>query len=793
MLAGHGFAPLMVEQKSNKLDVTINAPASIRPRTKQTVTVRVSGGKNVALTLAAVDEGILQLKNYRTPDPYGYFYARKALETETFDFFRDLLPEMKKQVSSTGGSDAELGRHVNPLSVQRVKPVAFWSGIKHTNSSGEVQVELDIPDFNGEVRLMAVAYKEDRFGSAQQPMTVADPVVVTPALPRFLSPGDSVSMAITAFNTTARQVDLRFSVQTEGGVLVTAPPAALAVGANQERYTLVGLRAGQQLGKASVVVKTASPEGDLESRVDLPVRPASPIVTETITGVVEAGRSVQHQIADTFYREGRRAYVTISPFPVANFASRLKSLVGYPYGCLEQIVSKAFPQIYLRDIAAIMAPSALASGSPMYFVNEAIGIVGSLQTPDGSFVYWPGGTYTNSWGTVYATHFLVEARKAGYAVPDGALKSALNAIASTARSRQTMDYYTWDQGKTVVRRIADKSSVYALYVLALAGSPDRSLMDFYRGDQSLLTLDTRAMLAAAYALSGDRRGYSELMPDKFLLEQASRTTGGNFDSPIRSNAIILSMLLDTDLNNVNIPRYMDYLSQRYREDSWFSTQDDAFTLLAFGKAARMAAATKITGNVQVGAKEYPYKGGSQRFDIDPFGSSVTIATQGEGRAYYSIVTEGIRTDGQAKLEDRNLQVRREFLDRAGNPMNIAAVRQNDLVIVRVRLISSIDKLENVAISDLLPAGFELENPRLTAMTAYTFVKDAATPEYLDVRDDRINFFTSFHPGGARQQLFYYAIRAVSPGRFVYAPIVAEAMYNGEYHSVSGGGTVSVGR
>ncbi|HTX99292.1 MAG TPA: MG2 domain-containing protein, partial [Bacteroidota bacterium] len=742
LLAGHGFVPLMVEKPSNKLELTIKAPAAIRPRTKQSITIAVGGEKNVALTLAAVDEGILQLKNYKTPDPYGYFYARKALETDTYDFFRDLIPEAKKQVSSTGGSEAELGRHVNPLSVQRVKPVAFWSGIKHTNGSGEVQIDIDIPDFNGEIRLMAVAYKGDRFGATQQAMTVADPIVITPALPRFLSPGDSLSMAITAFNTTARPADLRFAVRTEGGVKLTDPPPALTVGANQEQYTLAGLRAGQVLGKATVIVKTSTPEGEIESKTDLPVRPASPLVTETITGAVEAGGTVQQQVPDVYYPEGRRAYVTLSPFPVANFAGRLKDLVGYPYGCLEQIVSKAFPQIYLRDLAAIMAPSAVANGSPMYFVNEAIGIIGSLQSPDGSFVYWPGGTYTNPWGTIYATHFLVEARKAGYAVPDGVLKSALGAIASLARSRKTMDYYYWDQGKVVVRRIADKSSLYALYVLASASAADRALMDFYRGDQGLLTLDSRSMLAAAYALSGDRRTYGELMPDKFALEQSARTTGGVFDSPIRANAIILNMLLETDLNNINIPRYMDYLSQRYKEDAWFSTQDDAFTLLAFGKAARMAAAAKITGTVKAGSKEYAYKGGSQRFDVDPFGASVTITTSGEGRAYYSIVTEGIRTDGQAKLEDRNLQVRREFLDRVGNPINVASVKQNDLVIVRVRLLSAIDMLENVAVSDLLPAGFELENPRLTEMASYTFVKDGTTPEYLDVRDDRINFFTS---------------------------------------------------
>ena len=503
LLAGHGFAPIMVEKKINKLTVAIEAPAKIRPRTKQTVTVNVSGENNVALTLAAVDEGILQMKNYKTPDPYSYFYARKALETETFDFFKHLIQEpSKRSASSSGGSDAELERRVNPLSAQRVKPVALWSGIKHTDGSGKVQVTFDVPDFNGEVRLMVFAYKGDRFGAASQPMTVADPVVVTPALPRFLSPGDSISMAITAHNTTAAPVSLRFDVQTTGGILLAARPAGLEVKANQEAYTLAGLRVGRQLGKATVNVKTATPEGEIESLTELPVRPASPFMSDAIVGSIEGGGTARHDVPDVFFKEGRRAYITISPFPVANFAGRLKNLVGYPYGCIEQITSKAFPQIYLRDIAALLAPSAIANGSPTYFVNEAISILGTMQTPDGGFMYWPGGGGpAYPWATVYATHFLTEARKAGYAVPDGLMKPALNAVAAIARERKTVDYAFYTEGKTTVRRIADKSTIYALYVLAIAGVPDRSIMDFYRGDKALLTGDTRIMLAASYALS----------------------------------------------------------------------------------------------------------------------------------------------------------------------------------------------------------------------------------------------------------------------------------------------------
>jgi len=793
LLAGHGFAPLFVERKSNRLDVAIRAPERIRPRGKQKITVVAGSERNVYVTLAAVDEGICQVKNYKTPDPYGYFYARKTLETETFDFFKHLIPEAKlSKASSTGGSEAEMAKRANPLGVQRFKPLALWSGLLKTDGSGEAEVTLDIPEFNGELRLMALAYKGDRFGSAQLPMKVSDPVVITPALPRFLSPGDSIVMPVTAFNTTAKPVTLEFSLQTEGPVTALSKGGSLDVGANQERFTTFALRGAAQVGKAAVRVKTDAFGETLLSSTELPVRPAAPFSSDAVTGFVDGGDSASHDVPDAYLAYGRRAYVTLSPYPVANFAKELAYLIGYPHGCLEQTVSKAFPQIYLRDIAMVLAPSALNTGSPIYFVNEAITKITSMQLYDGSFSYWPGETTTNRWATVYATHFLLEARKAGFSVSDQTVKPALAAVAGIARSKLTQDYYSFSNNQTTVRRIADKSTVYALYVLAVGGAPEKAVMDFYRGEKALLTTDTKYLLAGAFAIAGDRGAYNEILPSQFLPEEAVRESGWNFDSPIRANALMLNVLLETDLNNPNIPHLMEYLSSHYHSGWWYSTQDDAFTLLAFGKAARMATATKVEGTVTVGAKQYPYRGGNQKIDVEPFGKNVTIAIRGDGRIYYSLVTEGIRSDGAVKIEDKNLQVRRELLDRNGNPVNAGGIRQNDLIVVRITLTSSVSDIENIAVTDLLPAGFEIENPRITEATNYAFIRNPATADYMDIRDDRINLYTGFR-GGSRQMQFYYAVRAVTQGSFQYAPIVAEAMYNADYRSASGGGRLRVGK
>ncbi len=787
LLAGHGFKPLLVEKASNKFEVTIKAPEKIRPKTKQSVTVSIPGAKHAYLTLAAVDEGILQLKNYRTPDPYGYFYQKKALETETFDFFKHLLPEK----SSSGGSEGATAKRVNPLGVQRFKPVALWSGIRTTNDNGEAEILLDVPEFNGELRLMAFVYKGDRFGSAERPMKVADPIVITPALPRFASANDTISMTLTAFNTTDKPAKLDFDIATTGGIVAVNKTPSLELGANQEHYVNVTLRTTNQIGKATVNVKTSAFGETFTSTTDLPVRPISPYTSDAITGVVDGGGTASLDVQDVYLSYNRKSYLTMSPYPVANFAKELKYLIGYPHGCIEQTVSKAFPQIYLRDIATMLDPSILNSGSPTYFVNEAITKITAMQLPGGSFSYWPNGGAANDWASVYATHFLLEAKKAGYAVPENTLKSALNAVAQVARTRKTVDQYWYAIGqKTTIKRIADKGMIYALYVVALGGAPDKNVMNYFRTERSLLTNDTQYLLAGAFALSGDRKSFLELLPPEFITEDIKRQSGECFDSPIRANALILNVLLDTDLDSPHIPRYMEYLSKSYRSYYWYSTQDNAFTLLAFGKAARMASAAKLEGTVQVGASSYAYAGGNQKFDIDPFGKKVTISMRGTGRVYYSLVTEGIRTDGKVRIEDKNIQIRREFLNRNGGTVNLNAVKQNDLIIVKLTLNSSVNHIENVAISDLLPAGFEIENPRITENTNYQFINNASSPEYMDVRDDRINLYANL---SGRQEIFYYMVRAVTPGTFTYAPVVAEAMYDANYYSASGQMKLKVNR
>ncbi len=795
LLVGHGFANITVENKSNRIDVSITSPAKVRPKTKQTITVNAGKEKDIFVTLAAVDEGILQIKNYISPAPFDFFYAKKALMTETFNFFRDLLPDIMKgkvKAASVGGDAAlydQFEKRLSPFGVQRFKPVALWSGIIQTDSRGDAKVTLDIPEFSGELRLMAVAYKGDRFGSAVSRLTVADPVVITPALPRFIGTRDSLVMPVAAFNTTGKEVQIEFLIETKGGLKTKEKKASLKIPANKERFAYFNISASNEIGNAEVKIVTTVLGEKVESVTGIVVRPLNPFVTESIAGIVQAGKTINHTIPNVYYPYNLKSYLTISPFPVSNFAGQLKMLLGYPHGCLEQTVSKAFPQIYLRDLALALDPSILSYGSPVQFVNEAIAKASALQLPDGNFNYWAQGNYVNTWTTVYTIHFLVEAQKAGFAVREEVLQKGFRALTTIARSREARNYYFSEGNEIRVKKLADKSALYAIYVLALSNKPDKSLMDFYKIERSLLSTDMKYLLAAAYALAGDRQSFNDLVPKQFTLMNFQRTMD-DFDSPVRAYGLIISLMTDIDRNNPQLFQYINILSERLKNEQWLSTQDAAFAFIGLGKAARLSQETELEGTVTIGEEEFKYNGDSQKFNIKNIGEKISINLKGKGKAYYAIVTEGIRKDDKTEMKDNNLQVRRTLYDRFGNELSLNQIKQNDLVIVKITLRSSIDNIQNIAITDLLPSGFEIENPRLTEQAQYSFIQSATTPQFFDIRDDRINIYTNIEKNQLQQE-FYYLVRAVSQGKFNYPPVAAEAMYNPAYTSVSGKGVLIV--
>ncbi len=791
LTVANGFAPIYVEKPSTKLPVTINAVEKSRSNVKQTITVR-SGEPNSQVTIAIVDEGILQLKDFRTPDPHGYFYAKRALEVRSYNVYPLLFPEFMKRRLSAGGDGYDLNKRVNPFTAKRAKLIALWSGIIKTGSDGTATFNVDIPQFSGALRVMAVAYKNKSFGSAEKRITIADPLVISSALPRFCSPSDTLAIPVTMTNTTSKQGQATASINASGPITILGPAKiTAAMQPNSEAQIIFRAVAQFSSGIASVNISASAFGETFTEKTEFSVRPAAGLLKTSGDGVVQAGQPVNVAINGSYMPSSMSAKLIVGRSPLVQFTSNLRDLAEYPYGCVEQIISTAFPQIYYTDLAKAILDKKAAPSNPGFNVQQAIRKVEAMQLYNGSVSYWQGGDAESWWGTAYAAHFLREAQQAGYDINPEIQKRMLGYLSQKIKERKTVQYRYYDAKNTLkTREIAPKEVAYSLYVLALCGREEIPSMNFYRASPNILALDSKYLLACAFRITGNDKTYYSMLPASFYGEMSEPMTGGSFASPVRDMAIALNTLLEADAENSQIPALARHLSEQIRtRGRLFSTQENAFAILALGKIARKNTSTNAEAAIYSGSKilgtasELP-----AAINNGIAGQTIRIAATG-GTMYYFWELEGLSSDGSFKQEDNYLKVRRAYFDRKGSLITSNNFRQNDLIVVKLT-VSTTDRstVKNVVITDLLPAGFEIENPRIGAVPELSWIKDNASPEHFDIRDDRINIFTTVI---GNEQHYYYLARAVSKGVFTLGPTTADAMYRGDYHSAHGSGKVRI--
>ncbi len=788
LTVANGFKSLKVDETSRKIDVQITAAKAVRSKTHQKVTVKAEAGAMV--TLAAVDNGVLQVSDYQTPDPYDFFYQKRALEVFGYNIYPLLFPEIRGKMSSTGGDGYDLERRVNPIRNNRVKLVSYWSGISQANGSGDASFEFDIPQFSGEIRLMAVAAKGNAFGGSDAAMKVADPLVISTALPRFISPGDTVTVPVTITNTTGKAASVNGKLAVGAGLhVVGAPDQAQQIAANAEALLVYKIYADAAVLPTKVTVEVNGLGEKFTDETEITIRPAASLMKQNGAGFIDANKSQTITLGQDMFLPATVSYsLVMGKSPAIEFGAQLQNLVEYPYGCTEQTISAAFPQLYFGDLSQMMNFHKSATQSANANVTEAIRKIKMRQLYNGAITLWDQEGTENWWATVYGLHFLYEAKRAGFDVDNTLLEATTNYTINRLKSRQTIPYY---YNGNQNRQIAPKEVAYSLYVLALMNKPQSSVMNYYKQNNNMLSLDSRYMLSAAYALAGDKNSFKQLLPSAFAGEESVPSFGGSFYSDIRDEAVALNCLIDVDPSNSQIPVMARHVGAKLKTRRYLSTQENAFGFLAMGKLSRAANQSNITASVKVNGKEIGKMTGKDvRFTSKEITSrNVELTTSGTGRLYYYWVAEGIGNGTQYIEEDKFIRVRKRFFDRFGNAISGNTFKQNDLVIIAISLENAYSgTIENIVITDLLPAGFEIENPRTKEIPGMEWIKDATTPQALDVRDDRINFFTDL---GTSKQTFYYAVRAVSPGSYKMGPVSADAMYNGEYHSYNGAGIIRI--
>lgn len=793
LLVGHGFASIKVEKKSNKLPVKIIAPERVKPLTSQTIEIQTASQRDIYVTLAAVDEGILQIKNFKTPDPYSYMYSKRILKTENYDLYKLLLPEIIGSSSPGGGGEGmfdEMSRKLsNPITSKRFNLLAFWSGILRTDGSGKVKVKIDLPQFNGELRLMAVAYSGARFGSAEKPMKVVDDIIIEPEIPRVLSINDILTAPVTLINTTNKAAKVKVAMKLEGNLQAWSESNFdISIPPNSNRQIVYKIKAKEAAGIGKITFETSG-SIKVKNTTDISIRPISPYITETGSGTIAAGKTQSIKLPGGFLQGTEERTLTISKFPAVKYARQLKYLIAYPHGCVEQTISRLFPQLYFADLSRAVAPEKFKANSPDKYINDGIKKLESMQIYNGALAYWEGGNNESWWGSVYAAHFLLEAKKAGYQVNGEFLRRLLNYIDKKSKSKSEYDYIRYENGSARNIRVVNKEIPYSLYVLAMAGRADYSTMNYYKARPNVLSNDSKYLLAGAFALAGRWSSYHSFIPAKFAPEKTVRTGSGSFDSEIRANAIMLSVLIDTDPSNPQINSIVRHLSGLVKD--CFSTQENAWAFLSLGKAAKRIGNSKVKIDVVIAGKTIKtFENKDIVLTSDEIKSDdIQLKSSGSGEVYYFWSVKGVKTTSKVPETDSYISVRRNYFDfRTGQQLNGNYV-QGQLILCKITLTSSQRSAQNLIITDIIPSGFEIENPRLSAMTESAVKDNTLNIEYMDVKDDRMLLFTSIEAGSTRQ--FSYLIRVVNQGEMVLPVISAEAMYEPEIYSRNGAGIVRV--
>jgi uncharacterized protein YfaS (alpha-2-macroglobulin family) len=784
--AGRAFGAIAVnvDREANRLQPSIKAPAEMRSHRKLPVDVTAEPG--AVVTIAAVDEGILQLIAQKTPAPFAYFYRRITLGVMTHDIFAQLLPEVRpnrKKVAGGGEGKEGGAQYVRADSIRRAKPVAYWSGALKADASGHARFTFDIPDFNGGVRVMAVAHRGRRFGSSEAMVRVHDPLVLTATPPRFVAVGDQVSVPVTLRNDTGRAGSFVIESRTDGerSPAGRGSRAPLGMTNGTEKTIYLPLQIPPQPGQIDLTLNATGNGETASTTLTIPVRWPLPPESDETSGAFLQNATFADD-AKTFMPMSVERTLVISPFPAVRFRGKLTYLLHYPYGCVEQTTSSVFPLLYFGDLAKELDPDAFANNASESMVREGVRRLGTMQTISGGFSMWPYGSAPWPWGSTYATHFLVEARRAGHQVEPGIYDRALAYVAGDAKAKM-------QSGSDDLERV-----VYDLYVLARAGKADVGMMDYIREHQlPRLDASSKALLAAAYAAAGNPRMIDTLLANVQDADAVARASGGNLESPVRNRALLLAML-DAAPNDPRIPRIVERLS-RDASDRYWSTQESSLALIALGQFFRRQRVTAhYSGTVYAGSRmvgTFTATNAVFRNIKSTAPLRVTFnAGYTPGAAYYSLTTRGVRNTAAFRPTSDGIKLSRELLTRDGKPLDPAGVRQGDLLVCVTKVESTAGRLDNVVVQNLIPAGLEVENPRLATTESFTWITgEVSACTNTDIRDDQVLYFVELPESGTLT--YYTLLRAVTPGVYVAPPPYAEAMYARANHAVGERGVLIV--
>jgi alpha-2-macroglobulin len=771
-----GVAWLGIDSSPRTLAAALVAPAGVRPRSPVEIGVKVAGlaaGEEAYVTVAAVDEAVLKLTEFESPAPERYYFGKRRLGVELRDLYGRLIDGRANMVGVLrSGGDSFAKRSVAGLPDKSSKVVALFSGLVRLDGDGAARVRFDVPDFQGQLRLMAVAFSAHKVGSGVATMTVRDPVVTTVALPRFLAPGDSARVGVTVNNLEGDAGNYQLTLSTSGAVqFPTSRKHKVHLDTNGNFADGFMLSAAAP-GNVALKLELLGP-GDLKVVRDFTVgvRPAQAYQLRRFVGRLEPGEGVtlDDGAAGEFLPGTAEALLSVSPRPDWDVPGLLRALGRYPYGCLEQTTSRAMPLLYVEEAARLWHSD--PGRATAETLDRAIGHVVELQRSDGSFGVWSDSGDTVPWLDAYAADFLIRAKEHGRNVPDFAIKSAVGWLHDYVRREHT--------GISELPAVA-----YAHYVLARAKSDDLDELRYFN-DTQLARLPTqlaKAQIAAALAQYGDAARAAAAY-DEALIAGPRRSAAiryVDYGSELRDGAAVLAFAAANPGSRTRLTAVIDRIAERFTRAAQTSTQEQAWLLIA-AEAAVQAGGGEMTVAVGDGAPATRSDPVYLRRQLGSGSPDQTVTNRGSTPVWRSVSITGVPM-ADLPAESKGYAVTRNIYRPDGAAADLGSVRQTDLFVIVIKgTRTDAAQAVQTLVVDLLPAGFEIETATVSkgrSTTDYSWLPKLTEATYIEERDDRFVAALDLK-GGVKDFTLAYVVRAVTAGEFTYPALGVEDMYEPE--------------
>lgn len=790
----YGVVPVFVTNSQTVLQPQIQMPEVLRPETNFNVTVSEKSGKPMTYTLAIVDDGLLDLTNFKTPDPWNDFYSREALGIRTWDMYDNVLGASAGSYSSLFSTGGDATLKPADAKANRFKPVVKFIGPFYLGKGKSQTHTLKLPMYVGSVRAMVVAGQDGAYGNAEKTAFVRTPLMMLSTLPRVLSIQEEITVPVNIFAMENQVKNVTVSLQASGG-------GVQIVGTNQQslKFTQPGdqlvfftLKTSSKTGKATIHLTANGGGQQTKETIEIEVRNPNPIVTLRNSQWIEAGQSKELSYNLSSSSANNQIKLEISRIPSVDISRRFDFLYNYQHHCTEQLTSKALPLLFVAQFKTIDKTEAEKIKTN---VQEAIRQIYSRQLPNGGFVYWPGNAVADEWISSYAGMFLTLAQEKGYAVHANVLNKWKRFQRAAAQNwRMPQEASGWQQWQSELQQ------AFRLYTLALAGVPEYGAMNRMK-EQTGLSIQAKWRLAAAYALTGKMKPAEELVYNVETTVNPYSSMNQIYGSSDRDEAMILETLILMNRERDALQQ-AKVVSKNLSQEDWFSTQSTAFALMAMGRLAE-----KLSGTLDFvwswNDKQQPaVKSAKAVFEKEiattPKSGTVSVKNQGKGALSVDLITRTQLLNDTLPAISDNLRMDIRYANLNGTPLSVNDIIQGTdfMAITSISNISGTSDYTNLALTHIIPSGWEIYNERIIASETENAAADGSGQSvskysYQDIRDDRV--LTYFNLRRGETKVFTVRLQATYAGNFILPAVQCEAMYDVNVQARSKAGRTTVSR